>query len=78
MLVEEGLYYFERVGDAGDRKYVQAIRDHIRRLSNAGGVVVTQEMVERCHKVRMRALFAGATEVESMRAALCAALGVER
>lgn len=32
-MVEEGLDYFEKAGDAGDKKYVQAIRAYIDSLS---------------------------------------------
>jgi hypothetical protein len=34
-LVREGLAYFERVGDVGDRAYVDAIRQHIEALELA-------------------------------------------
>ena len=31
-LVEEGLWYFERVGDDGDKRYVAAIREELDRM----------------------------------------------
>jgi hypothetical protein len=48
-LAAEGLDYFENAGDDGDRKYVAAIRKHIRRLTPprsdapAGGGVAMPE-----------------------------------
>ena len=35
-LVAEGLDYFERSGDEGDRKYVAAIREHLAALRQSG------------------------------------------
>ncbi len=42
-LVEEGLTYFEKQGDAGDKEYVRAIRAHIATLRS--GVKVTDGWV---------------------------------
>ena len=42
-LVEEGLVYFERSGDEGDKEYVRAIRAHIAHLTTPPKVAVSDE-----------------------------------
>jgi hypothetical protein len=44
-LVEEGLVYFERSGDEGDKEYVRAIRAHIAHLTTPPKVAVSDEDV---------------------------------
>jgi len=54
-LVAEGLDYFERAGDEGDRKYVAAIREHLAALRQSGEVSeVTRQLIERDQRGRAK------------------------